>query len=398
MTKIPVRLSDLGICCALGASKQEVLKRVLLGDQSGMQTNVGSLTDGTKTKIGTVQSVLPDLRAFESKYQSRNNQIAMHCLQQIETAIDEVKAQFGANRIAVVVGTSTSGIAEGEQALSECGERRQLPSSYDYGTQEIGALAEFIQLASGVSGPAFAISTACSSSAQALINARELIHSGLADAVICGGVDSLCRLTLNGFHALESLDNEQCQPFSLNRKGINIGEGGALFVMTAETSGTCLVGAGNASDAYHMSAPHPQGRGAKSAILAACNEAQIVPAELGYINLHGTATPLNDAMESFVLHELGANSVPASSTKALTGHTLGAAGAIEAAICWLLLSPENSAGKVAPHVFDGVLDLALKPIYLADNQATLKRQMCLSNSFAFGGSNVSLVIGRNEHA
>lgn len=397
MTKAAVRLHDLGICCALGASQQEVLERVLRGDQSGMQTTTDSLTDGTATKIGKVQATLPDLSAFSSKYQSRNNQIALHCLQQIEASVAAVKAKFGSHRVAVVVGTSTSGIAEGERALSASKEHNQLPPNYDYGTQEMGALAEFVQLASGVSGPAFAISTACSSSAQALISARELIQSGLADAVICGGVDSMCRLTLNGFKALESLDSEQCQPFSLNRKGINIGEGGALFVMTAETEGICLVGAGSAADAHHMSAPHPQGRGAIAAITQACREAQIEPSELGYINLHGTATPLNDAMESYVMHELGAGRVPASSTKSLTGHTLGAAGAIEAGICWLLLSSQNSAGTVAPHSYDGAVDPELKPLLLADKGTKLARKMCLSNSFAFGGSNVSLIIGSLEN-
>lgn len=398
MTNQSVYLHELGICCALGGSKSEVLERVLLGDQSGMQMTTKSLIDKSATKVGRVQSALPDVSSFASKYRSRNNQIALHCLEQLEAAVETAKEHFGAARIAVVVGTSTSGIAEGERALQEGAKAETLPEAYDYSTQEIGALADFIKLAAGVNGPAFAISTACSSSAQALISARELIQCGLADAVICGGVDSLCGLTLNGFHALESLDNEQCQPFSVNRKGINIGEGGALFLMSATPSRTELAGAGSAADAYHMSAPHPQGRGALTAIKQACQEAGVEPCELGYINLHGTATPLNDAMESYVMHELGAGKVPASSTKSLTGHTLGAAGAIEAGICWLLLSPQNAMGKVAPHIFDGAVDPELKPLLLADGDSKLTGTMCLSNSFAFGGSNVSLIIGSSEHA
>ena len=398
MTEQSAYLHDLGICCALGGSKAEVLERVLAGDRSGMQITTKSLSDDSVTMVGRVQSALPDVSTYASKYHSRNNQIALHCLQQITAAVNTAKEQFGPARIAVVVGTSTSGIAEGERALRESVKTKILPDTYDYSTQEIGALADFIKLAAGVSGPAFAISTACSSSAQALISARELIHCGLADAVICGGVDSLCGLTLNGFHALESLDSEQCQPFSANRKGINIGEGGALFLMCAEPSRIKLAGAGSAADAYHMSAPHPQGRGALTAIKQACQEANIEPEQLGYINLHGTATPLNDAMESYVMHELGADKVPASSTKSLTGHTLGAAGAIEAGICWLLLSQENAMGKVAPHVFDGAPDPELKPLRFANGDSKLAGTMCLSNSFAFGGSNVSLIIGSTEHA
>src|SRR5690554_593912 len=209
MTEQSAYLHDLGICCALGGPKAEVLERVLAGDRSGMQITTKSLSDDSVTMVGRVQSALPDVSTYASKYHSRNNQIALHCLQQITAAVNTAKEQFGPARIAVVVGTSTSGIAEGERALRESAKTKILPDTYDYSTQEIGALADFIKLAAGVSGPAFAISTACSSSAQALISARELIHCGLADAVICGGVDSLCGLTLNGFHALESLDSEQ---------------------------------------------------------------------------------------------------------------------------------------------------------------------------------------------
>lgn len=395
MSKQPMQLKELGICCALGSTLEEVFQRLLQGDQSGMQHCNDVLTDGIETVVGRITAELPSLDTFERKFHSRNNQIALCCVEQIAESIAAAKKRWGANRIAVVIGTSTSGIAEGESALRRSKDQTQLPSGYQYSTQEMGSVSDFVKIAAGTRGPAFTISTACSSSAQALISAKELIQSGIVDAVICGGVDSLCGLTINGFYALESLDTKQCLPFSANRKGINIGEGGALFLMTAEHGGIQLLGTGSASDAYHMSAPHPEGRGARESILSALAESGVSANELGYINLHGTATPLNDAMESNVLYQIGAENVPASSTKALTGHTLGASGAIEAGICWLLLSPMNKASKIAPHIFDGEIDTCLQPVKLATKECTLTTPVCLSNSFAFGGSNVALVIGNS---
>lgn len=394
-----IRLTDLGICCALGADKGSVCARVLAGDTSGMQPTTEFLFDGQATVVGRVHAELPALDIYQPAERTRNNQLALHCLLQIEPTLRRVIEQYGTQRIAVVIGTSTSGIAEGENALRECSEDGSLPSWYDYHMQEMGAVASFVQQAAGVEGVAFAISTACSSSAQALLSARNLIDSGLADAVITGGVDSLCGLTLNGFHSLESLAAEQCLPFSSNRCGINIGEGGALFVMEragtkCTNDGIYLLGGGSAADAYHMSAPHPEGRGALQAMRMACAEAGIDPAELGYINLHGTATPLNDAMESKAVSALGGAKVPAGSTKAMTGHTLGAAGAIEAALCWLLLSDWNRYNQLPPHIWDGNADPELTPLYLVRPDERLERPYCLSNSFAFGGSNLAVLLGR----
>lgn len=229
------------------------------------------------------------------------------------------------------------------------------------------------------------------------MSARTLLQADLADAVIVGGVDSLCQLTLNGFKSLESISADLCQPFSLNRDGINIGEGAALFLMTKDAVGSVsLLGAGAASDAYHMSAPHPQGRGARKAIEQACWQAGTAPADLDYINLHGTATRLNDSMESHVLNELGALGVPASSTKGMTGHTLGAAGAIEAALCWLALSDLNTGDQLIPHCWDNQPDPELAPLAFVEQGQSRPVRHCLSNSFAFGGNNLALILGRDR--
>ena len=295
-----------------------------------------------------------------------------------------------------MLGTSTSGIDEASRGIAHYVQNQQFPSDYDYQQQELGAPATFLADWLNISGPAYVISTACTSSARALMSARRLLEMNLCDVVVCGGVDSLCKLTLNGFSALEAVSDEPCNPFSVNRKGINIGEAAVLFVMSrqpASTHSIALLGAGASSDAHHISAPEPNGRGAIQAMHKALQQADIQASQIGYLNLHGTATQHNDAMESHAVTHVFPQGVPCSSTKPMTGHTLGAAGALEAAFCWLSLTHGNA---LAPHVWDGQAD----PVLPALNWVTLGQalaltpQRCLmSNSFAFGGNNVSLIIG-----
>lgn len=391
MTK-PV-LSALGLCCALGNNKQQVWQNAIAASRDGMNQRSDLLADGSSVIVGEVRAALPDLSAWPAVFRSRNNQLAALAFEQIAAEVAALRAQFGAGRIAVVIGTSTSGVAEGAQAISHYAQYRQFAAEFAYGIQEMQAPACFIARLANVSGPCYAISTACSSSARALLSARTLLQADLADAVIVGGVDSLCRLTLNGFAALESISASYCQPFAAQRDGINIGEGAALFVMQKQHAGIALLGGGASSDAHHMSAPHPQGRGAVAAIRQACDDAGIKPQQLDYINLHGTATPLNDSMESQALAELGLVHTPVSSTKSLTGHTLGAAGAIEAALCWLTLANYNGDNKLIPHLWSGPPDTTIPALNFVSAQQTSKVQYCLSNSFAFGGNNVALILG-----
>ena len=228
------------------------------------------------------------------------------------------------------------------------------------------------------------------------MSAQRLLDLNLCDAVLCGGVDSLCGLTLNGFSALDAVSDERCKPFSVNRQGINIGEAAALFIMSKHPAGTqtiALLGAGASSDAHHISAPEPSGRGAAQAMHKALKRAGLQPENIGYLNLHGTATQHNDAMESHAVAQVFPLGVPCSSTKPMTGHTLGAAGALEAAFCWLSLTHDNA---LAPHLWDGQPDPALPALQWVIPGQTLAAspQRCLmSNSFAFGGNNVSLIIG-----
>lgn len=401
-------LTALGICCALGSNKQQVWQAAAAGSRAGMVWRDDLLAARQSVVVGAVAAVLPAVPTAVAHLSSRNNQLAYCAYLQIATEIAQAKQRYGAERVAVVLGSSTSGIADGEDALAQQLKHGHWPADYHYQKQEMVAPAQFIAAVAGVTGPAYVISTACSSSARALISASNLLACGLADAVVVGGVDSLCRMTLQGFAALESVAAGFCQPFASARDGINIGEGAALFVMQRQADVMSaregalqpqlieLAGAGAAADAYHMSAPHPEGRGAETAIRQALRQAGVTAAELGYINLHGTATPLNDAMESTVLQRLGADQVPASSTKSMTGHTLGAAGAIEAALCWLLLSDYNADFTLLPQVRDNPVDPQLPALHFVPPGQQQRVSVCLSNSFAFGGNNAAVILRRQR--
>lgn len=350
-----------------------------------------------------VDDGLPSMAHWPITQRSRNNQMALAALAQIRPAVDEAIARYGSDRIGVVVGTSTSGIANTESAMRQFVEANLpgLPADFHYAAQEMGSVAGMLATELGICGPAYVHSSACSSSAKALASAARLINMGLCDAVVCGGVDSLCAFTVAGFSALESVSVDVCNPLSARRNGINIGEGAALFLMTQEStqsSSVSLCGWGESSDGHHMSAPDPAGMGAKLAMDAAMKRANLLPAQIDYINLHGTATSQNDAMESRVIHELFGENVAVSSTKPFTGHALGAAAAIEAALCWLAMQDDNVDGKLPPHLWDGIQDPALPVLNVIKPGMKLGRPIkwALSNSFAFGGSNATLVFGRVE--
>jgi 3-oxoacyl-[acyl-carrier-protein] synthase-1 len=379
-----VYLHALGIVNALGSDAASVRSGLLAGSTAGMRSHTGLVPDRAVV-VGTVMQELPPIEAACSAYASRNNRLLRAAVEQIRPQIDRALARYGAERIGIVLGTSTSGIAEAE---------RGFPAEYDYRQQEISSPSEYLRRALGVAGPAWTVSTACTSSAKAFSSARRLLKAGLCDAVIVGGVDSLCRLTLNGFTALESVSKELCNPFSRNRDGINIGEGAAVFLLSREAGPVCLLGIGESSDAYHISGPDPQGRGAESAMRQALADAGVAASAVDYLNLHGTATQQNDLMESHVVERVLGTSVPCSSTKPLVGHTLGAAGAIEIAFCWMLLT-ESAPVTLPPHVWDGEADAALGRLNLCtDDGTTHVCRIVASNSFAFGGNNVCVVLGR----
>lgn len=320
---------------------------------------------------------------------SRNLRFALAALAQIEAEIQAYAAKFPKHRLAVILGTSTSGIADNEPVLQA--HFQQQPQRIQHQKQEMGSLAKALQQHLGWTGPAYTISTACSSSAKALAAGQRLLNAGLADAVLAGGVDTLCRLTLNGFNSLESLSSGICQPCGASRDGINIGEAAGLFLLSKEPAPVLLISAGESMDAWHISAPHPQGTGAAQAMQRALDMAGLQAGDIGYLNLHGTSTQQNDAMEIKAVQTVFAGyKVALSSTKHKTGHCLGAAGAVEAFICrqalldqcWL---PLHHAGALDAELAD--------QNYVLHSRLEQPLRYAMSNSFAFGGSNISLILG-----
>lgn len=386
-----IYISAVGMVNALGNSADEIAANLTAGIAPGMHRRTGWLQGLPDAVLGGVEGELPPIPDSMSAHRTRNNQLLLAALAQIQPTVDEAIARVGRERIAVILGTSTSGLDEGDEhvRLSLKGENSP---RWQYPQQELGDPSRFLANWLQLEGPAYTLSTACSSSARAMISGRRLIEAGLVDIAIVGGADTLSRMPINGFSSLESLSPALCEPFGRERRGITIGEAAALMVLTRETNDVALLGTGESSDAYHISAPHPQGEGAIRAITQALKEAGMEPDDIGYINLHGTATPLNDQIESQVVHDMFGERVPCSSTKHLTGHTLGAAGITEAALSWLILTrnlplPAQDFSRYAP-------DDTLPPCGVLHKSEPLKKPVILSNSFAFGGNNASILLGR----
>ena len=391
-----IYLNALGLVCPLGHDHAGISQRLRAGT-SGVLPNDRHMP-GQTLALGSItlaESALPSISHLPLCDQSRNNRLALAALERIRPEVDAAIARFGAHRVGVIIGTSTSGIAEGEAAFAHAAQHGSFPPGFHYGQQELGSVAAALAQTLGVSGPAYVHSSACASSAKAMASAARLLNMGLCDAVVSGGVDSLCGFTIAGFSALESVSVSRCNPLSANRNGINIGEAAALFLMSRQDATVSLLGWGESSDAHHISAPDPTGTGARLAIEQALARAKIRAGDIDYINLHGTATLQNDAMESQLIATVFGHEVAVSSTKPMTGHALGAASAAEAGLCWL--SMQDEAGYLPPHLWDGVADPALPPLQLVEPGQRLGRplRLALSNSFAFGGSNAALIFGRS---
>jgi 3-oxoacyl-[acyl-carrier-protein] synthase I len=393
---VSVYLQAMGLSSSLGADEATVRAR-LFAPEALMLPVSDCYTPGRALPLGRAAVEPPALSAeLPNALVSRTNALVAQTLPALRAAVEAARARFGPDRIAVVLGSSTAGVLEGEAAARQHQADGSWPAGYHYGQQEMVSPARFTAHAVGLTGPAYAISTACSSGAKALASGARLLRAGLADAVVCGGADALCSLTVNGFSALESVSAKPCNPLSKNRDGINLGEGAALFLLTREPGPLRLAGWGETSDAHHMSAPDPTGRGAADAMRQALARAGVAPAAVDYINLHGTATPHNDAMESRAVADLFGLALPVSSTKPLTGHALAAAGALEAAFAWLTLV-DNPTHALPPHWWDGERDESLAAVRLVapGERAARPPRLVLSNSFAFGGSNATLLFARD---
>jgi 3-oxoacyl-[acyl-carrier-protein] synthase I len=346
------------------------------------------------TCIGEVSGVDEvRLPAALAAWDCRNNRLAELGLAQdgFLDAVQAAAARLGASRIGVFLGTSTSGILQTELAY----RRRDpatgaLPAEFDYArTHNTYSVTGYVRARLRLAGPAWTVSTACSSSAKVFATAARLIAAGVIDAAVVGGVDSLCLTTLYGFNSLELLAREPCRPYDRARSGLSIGEAAAFALLEPRPAEVALLGVGESSDAHHMSSPHPEGLGARMAMQTALDAARLAPGDIDYVNLHGTATPSNDAAEDRAVIGLFGRDTPCSSTKGATGHTLGAAGAVEAAIASLALRHGFIPGGANTTDPDPELQARYE---LKTREAKLRH--VLSNSFGFGGTNCSLVLGR----
>ena len=341
------------------------------------------------------------LPAGLERFDCRNNRAAELGLAQdgFLDAVDAARSRHGAARVGVFMGTSTAGILQTELAYRRRDGSGALPPDFDYRrTHNTFSIAEFVRTRLGLQGPCAAISTACSSSAKAFASAARLMEAGVIDAAVVGGVDTLCLTTLYGFNSLQLLSAQPCRPYDAGRDGISIGEAAAFFLLERAEGrgagdGLALLGTGESCDAYHMSSPHPEGLGARLAMEAALQSAGLSPGDIDYVNLHGTGTPSNDVAEDKAVHGLFGADVPVNSTKGMTGHTLGAAGAVEAVMSVLAIAEGVVPGSPGTRVLDPELRAAYDA---AGGPREIHR--VVSNSFGFGGSNCSLVFGRLRDA
>ncbi len=370
----------------------------LAGERSGLE-KCAFETVTLDTHVGEVAGLdALELCAGLGKFDCRNNRLAELALRQdgFDEAVERAARRFGPRRIGVFMGTSTSGILQTELAYRRRDPRSgELPSDFDYGaTHNSFSVADYLRRRLGLAGPAVVVSCACASSAKVFATARRMLAADLIDAALVGGVDSLCLTTLYGFHSLQLCSPAPCRPFDVARDGISIGEAAAFALLERVSDRTAaddvlFLGVGESNDAYHMSAPHPEGAGARQAMQLALSDAGLEPREIDYINLHGTGTPSNDRAESRAVTTLFGADTPCSSTKGATGHTLGAAGALEAVIASLALRQ----GFMPAGVNTVAVDPALEAHYLTTKRAAPLARV-LSNSFGFGGTNCSLILGR----
>jgi 3-oxoacyl-[acyl-carrier-protein] synthase-1 len=385
-------MTALCIASSLGAGLDATLAALRRG-VSGLAPCRFETVD-LPTWVGEVPGLdaLPLEPAF-ARFDCRNNRLAQRALAQdgFEAAVAAARARYGATRIGVFLGTSTSGILQTEQAWRRRDAAGLLPMDFSYaGTQSTFSIADFVMTKLGVVGPALVVSSACSSTTKVFATAARMIETGMCDAAIVGGADSLCLTTLYGFNALQLLSAGPCRPFAAGRDGLSIGEAAGFALLEPPEAGALhVLGIGESSDAYHMSAPHPEGAGAALSMARALAAAGLRPEQIDCINLHGTATRIGDAAEDQAVVSLFGAATPCSSTKGHTGHTLGASGIVEAVIAALAITEGLLPGS--PHT--EARDPALRCRYITTAEPA-RVDRVLSNSFGFGGSNASLILGR----
>lgn len=373
-------LKNLGFVCALGDNHTDIIENARKGDTSAMFSE-DVIVGGEKVPFGKAPvAKTHDLRMYD---------LIDVALGQISADIELLKQNYDANRLGIIIGSSNTGVSEAQKRIETAFQNGVSIEKDVIVELELGTPSQYIREKTGFMGPTFTVSTACSSSLKVFESARKLIENGFCDAVLVGGVDGRCDFALNGFDALSALSKKHTNPMSKNRDGINLGEGAALFILERGYCGVKLLGIGESSDAYHLTSPDPTGTGAIFSMNRALVDAKLEPKDIDFINMHGTGTVANDAMESLAINTVFGENVLCASTKPLTGHTLGAAGAISMGLSWLMLK----YNFIIPHIFDGEYADDCSKIKLAQIGETREINRILCNAFAFGGSNTSLIMG-----
>ena len=383
----PLLVTGYSMLSALGSDRQQHLDMLAAG-KTGLGPSPIPLDFDTAT--GDVRTELPELPSELQPWSTRLARMSMALLEEIDEPLRRAREKWRPERIAILLGTSTAGAETTEVAYREFVEGGKFPRDYDFQRQHtFGAVLTVVRKLTGCTGPSWMASTACTSSGKTFATAQRLIAAGAIDAAIVGGLDTLCTMTLQGFNSLQALDRTACRPFRENRNGISIGEGGAFALVEREGDARVLIeGIGETSDAYHISAPHPEGLGAQAAMRDALAAAGCTAEDVDHVNAHGTGTHLNDTAEANAIKVVLGTDVPCVSTKAYTGHTLGAAAAIEMAFSACAIEE----GFLPPSIGDGEIDSKID-VKIPTEKTTGTFRKVLSNSFAFGGNNVSLLVG-----
>lgn len=393
---VPISLADFTLVTCLGAGRNRTIEALQSGASGLAPCTLAEVQ--FPTHVGEVAGLDKPLEGDFGAFDCRNNRLAARALSEdsFAASVAAARERYGAARVGVFLGTSTSGLLHSEEAY----RRRdavtgRLPPDFDYArTHNTYSLARFVRAALDLEGPAFVMSAACAATAKAFASGARMIASGICDAAVVGGADTLCATTLHGFHSLGVVAEQPCRPFDADRGGISIGEAAGFVLLERAAARRCdetvlLLGVGESSDAYHMSSPHPEGIGARLAMERALASAGLIPTDIDYINLHGTATLAGDAAEDRAVFDVFGSDTSCSSTKGFTGHTLGASGAIEAIFAALAILHGFAPGS--PHT--RAIDPAFRSHYRCASEPT-RIDRVMSNSFGFAGANCSLVLGR----
>lgn len=383
----PLPVTGYSILSAMGNNRDEHVAALAAG-RTGLGPPPFPLP--FQTAVGAVRTELPELTGALAPWSTRLARMIAHLVRDLDEPLRRARARYKKERIGILMGTSTAGADSTERAYQAFVATGRFPDRYDFLRQHtFGASLHVVAEMTGARGPAWMVSTACTSGAKPLATAWRLIAAGMIDAAIVGGVDTLCTMTLHGFESLQALDRGPCRPFHKDRLGISIGEGGALMLVERDGEGRVMLeSVGETSDAYHISAPHPEGHGAEAAMREALAFAGKRPEDVDHVNAHGTGTRLNDTAEAKAIARVFPQPLPVVSTKSYTGHTLAAAGAIEFVFSALAIEE----GFLPPSLHADALDPDVK-LNVPTAITRGRFRSVLSNSFAFGGNNVSVLVG-----